>query len=80
MENPQKVQLKINELNAKEPRDALGRIIPQWAAIQGYFALTGFNYNNGSPIFNANFGVPVKIFQNSKTGEIKIYGSNIFEG
>lgn len=81
MENPLKVQAKINELNSREPRGGLGGLSQNaWVATVGYFALTGFDYNNGAPTFNAGFGVPVKVFTNIRTGEIKIYAASIFEG
>lgn len=80
MENPLKVLQKINELNSKELRDVSGQIIPQWTSISGYFALTGFEFGNGSPNFNPGFGVPVKVFMNTRTGEIKTFSANHFEG
>jgi hypothetical protein len=52
-----------------------------WQAIPGYFTLTGFDFNKGkgAPLFNANFGVPVKIFQNIKTGEMRVFSAYLFE-
>lgn len=86
MENPLRVQAKVNELNLAEPREGGmgGLLMPQavstaWTAVPGYFALTGFNNTGGIPAFNANYGYIVKIFVNSKTGEMKIYPFNLFE-
>ena len=78
-ENPQKVQQKVQELNAMEPRNPFGEIIPQWIGIQDYFAITGFHFNNGHPLFDAKFGFPLKAFLNTKTGEIKVFSASFFE-
>lgn len=53
-----------------------------WAEIPGYFALTKFDYpneDNSGAVFNPSFGVPVKVFMNTETGEIKTFSGNIFE-
>ena len=70
MEDPVKVQQKINELNE------LGG---NWIANKGYFAVTGFDFNNGKPIFSPSLGIPVKVFNNTITGEVKIFLATGFE-
>ena len=81
MEDVEKVQKLLNELNAKEaPLHGLGGAFAgPWVHIQGYFAITGFDFKEGGNIFNPSFGVPVKVFMNNKTGEIKIYSAFLFE-
>lgn len=87
MENLQKVQQKVDELNKRDQRSGLPMVpgilgqksTPQWVAIEGYFALTGFSNKSGQSVFNSAFGVPVKVFLNNKTGAIEIFSSNLFE-
>jgi hypothetical protein len=68
MESALKVQNKINELNA------MSGGVPQWTAVQGNFAATGFTYQpGGGGVFNPNYGYIVKIFTNSVTGEVKMF-------
>jgi len=78
-ENLLKVQQKINELNQKEPKLLFPAVSAIWSAVPGYFAITGFDYGQGNPTFNANFGYPIKIFVNQKTGEMKFYPASLFE-
>ena len=80
MENQIKVQTKINELNASEIRPGFPNPT-EWTAIGGYFSMTGFDFNHGKgqPIFNPSFGVPVKVFMNSRTGEVKTFSAYFFE-
>ena len=81
MENPLKVQARVDELNATEIRAGVPEP-NEWVAINGYFALTGFDFNHGKgqPNFNPGYGVPVKVFRNIRTGEIKTYSAYFFEG
>jgi hypothetical protein len=78
-ENALKVQKKLNELNSREPGLLLSAVSATWTAVPGYFAVTGFDYGQGSPTFNANFGYPIKIFVNQRTGEMKFYPASLFE-
>ncbi len=81
MENVGKIRQYITYLDSLEPRDQNGNVIQQWVPVQGYFATTGFNFGNqiSGPNFNANFGYPVKLFYNTRTGEVKMFHATIFE-
>lgn len=51
-----------------------------WNAIEGYFALTGFEFDKGNGnVFNPSFGVPVKVFMNTTTGEIRVFSAYFFQ-
>jgi hypothetical protein len=65
----------VQEIIDKLEREAPGG----WTTEPGYFAFTGFEFNNGSPRFNPLYGVPVKIFTNRTTGEVRTYGAEKFE-
>ena len=91
-ENPLRVQAKVNELNLQEPRPQgqLGLLAPvantpvpnNWAAVPGYFALTGFTPNTAlasGGLFHPSYGYVVKIFVNNRTGEMKTYPYQLFE-
>ena len=88
MENPYKIQRKIDELNgaAIRPSRPLGSLLTPstpyipWIAVAGYFAVTGFSYNQSTPTFNPNYGYTVKVFVNTDSGEVKMFASNLFEG
>lgn len=73
-ENPQKVQLKVAELNR-------GLSTPQWVPADGLSALTGFKYGlkNDDAEFLVSTGIPVKVFFNNRTGEVKIYLAALFK-
>ena len=81
MEDTQKIQQKLNELNSKEsPLFHLGgQFAGPWVHVAGYFALTGVDLKEGGSTFNPSFGVPVKVFMNNKTGEIKTFSACLFE-
>ena len=84
-ENPLRVQAKVNELNLLEAQISGGftSVNPQisqvWRDVPGFFAVTGFSNDDGKPIFNPSFGVTVKVFTNTRTGEIKMFSSKLFE-
>lgn len=78
-ENIIKIQQKINELNSKEPKFLFPSLAVTWSTIPGYFAITGFDFGQGAPTFNANFGYPIKVFINQRTGEMKFYPASLFE-
>lgn len=83
MQNVAAINQKIGELN-RESWERNGKVplavIPQlWQPIDGYMAITGFEYKNGMAIFNANKGFPVKSFLNSQTGEVRMYAASLFE-
>lgn len=83
MEDPQKIQRKLDQLNGGTGQTGIGPLLPvnrRWIAVPGYFVVTGFNYGNGNPIFNANFGYPLKLFVNEVDGEMKFYPASLFEG
>ncbi len=84
MENPSSVQGKIDELNRREAKIVSGGLVQSgsnvWAAVPGYFAVTGFDGSQATPVFNASYGYTVKVFVNTKTGEVKMFASNLFEG
>lgn len=49
--------------------------------IEGYYALTKFEFPKGSAgaVFTPSVGVPVKAFMNTNTGEIRIFAANFFD-
>lgn len=51
----------------------------EWQEIAGYFALTKFEFTSPTPTFTPTFGVPVKVFRNKKTGEIRTFSAYHFE-
>jgi hypothetical protein len=73
MENPQKVQSKLRQLNA-------GLAQPQWTAGPGFHALTTFSFGTGAnpPTFNPSQGLPVKVFFNTSTGEYRLFTGTLF--
>ncbi|MCL5673785.1 MAG: hypothetical protein M1407_04115 [Deltaproteobacteria bacterium] len=66
----------MNELNSSSSSSP-----ENWIAIDGYHALTSFNFGEGGNqnIFKPDSGVPVKIFMEKKTGEIKLFLAKMFE-
>jgi len=72
-ENQTKVQLKVSELNT-------GLNPPQWVAADGLSALTGFKFGKGDndAQFLGGSGIPVKVFFNNTTGEVKIFLAVLF--
>ena len=73
MENVQKVQRIVNELNKGLPSRP-------WVAVPGFNVMTAISFHNGgaSPTFDANTGYPVKVFVNNLTGEVKTYSVYMF--
>jgi len=82
MENEKAIQEKILELNRESwmllGNSVSGLIPTVWQKIDGYHALTKFEYNDGSPLFNPSTGIPLKAFLNIRTGEIKTFVASIF--
>lgn len=72
-DNPRKVNLKLAELNK-------GLATPQWVPADGLSALTGFKfgYNEHNSQFLSGSGIPVKVFFNNVTGEVKIFLAILF--
>lgn len=67
--DPTKVQKLLNQLNK-------GKNGP-WVPLDGYRALTVLEFQSDkSATFNPSEGIPLKVFINVKTGEIKIYHVN----
>jgi len=72
MENTEKIQEKLDELNADEEG-------APWIEIQGYFSMLKTELNNSKATFHANSGLVVKGFLNTRIGEIRIFPANAFE-
>ena len=80
MEDPNKVQAKINLLNGADPQQTLLINVPgPWEAVNGYFATLKTDLNNGTATFFGNNGFVLKLFFNRETGEIKCFPAQIFE-
>lgn len=71
--DPAKVLAKVNELNTEGNEGA-----PNWIAAEGLRALILMSINDGKTAFDATQGVPLKIFANTQTGEIKIFDARAF--
>ena len=68
MQDPAKISLKIRELGVG------------WQEAEGYHALTRVEYGRNQPaVFNPASGIPLKIFVNITTGEIKMFLAILFE-
>jgi len=72
MEDPEKVQSKILELNATTPGKS-------WVPYVGYHALTSVEFVVAGAQFKPNAGVVVKAFMNTVTYEIRVFPYTIFE-
>lgn len=91
MENYQKIQDKLNELNnaeesLKKSKDPFGvmdiRITPYrpWTEVPGYFSALKTSLNSdGSAAFFGDEGFVLKCFLNSDTGEVKFFPAKSFE-
>jgi len=67
-----KIQQQLVTLNS-------GLTSPQWVAVQGENAFTGFGFDqNGKAIFYGSSGYPVKLFFNTVTKELKMYSLTLF--
>ncbi len=77
MEDPVKVQIKLNELN----NDASGTslIRPRWIAIDGYYSLFKTDLNRDQATFHADHGLPLKVFLDTEKGEVKFFPAKSFE-
>jgi len=71
--NLQLVQNKVTELNATGMPGA-----PNWIATDGLRTLTGMNVENEVITFTPNNGIPLKVFVNTESGEIKIFDARKF--
>lgn len=71
MEDPKKVQAKIDEL--------LKETGHRWTALSGNHALTKVNVKADEYEFRPDTGMPVKAFADLVTGEIKIFMFFLFE-
>lgn len=72
--DPNKIQQKIIELNADGQPGA-----PYWIANNSLNTVTTIIRNeDGSLTFNGNSGVPLQIFTNTNTGEIKAFDARAF--
>lgn len=74
MENPEKVERKLAELN----RNMITR---PWFAAEGFHALNTFKFGavGQGPTFKSDEGIPIKVFVNKVTGEFKIYSAYLFK-
>lgn len=89
MEDPQKVQAKLDELNETHKKPVLpsssGSLPPItyppiWIAVGGYFSMLKTSLNDKSEAtFFGNEGLPIKVFLNTLTGEMKFYPAKSFE-
>jgi hypothetical protein len=80
MEDTKKIEAKISELNKISGKGK--KIIPEvWIALDGYHALTKFDYGKDrkSPTFYPGTGFTMKVFANVTTGEIRVFPSLMFE-
>lgn len=71
--DPQRVQNKLNELNATGQPGS-----PFWIVAEGLRALTSMTYENGVVAFNPNNGIPLKVFVNTLSGELKLFDARLF--
>lgn len=72
MEDPQKVQDKIIELNKNSK-------VGKWLAVEGYQALIDVRWKDGDEItFNLDQGYTLKVFVNNVTGEVKMFAAELF--
>jgi hypothetical protein len=87
MENPTKIDKVIEELNHKEVlKEAPGTLADggvwqgSWEAEPGYFAVTAFHSTGPKEgEFIPSLGVPLKVFTNRRTSEVRLYLSERFE-
>ncbi len=58
-----------------------GQAQGDWVITEGFHALTSLKFKgkDKKPTFNPSSGIPVKIFINKKTGELKTYYANQFQ-
>ena len=72
MENAAKVGAKIVDLQKQTGH--------KWVHVNGFNAVTGFDYGTGQGAnFNPGFGLPVKIFIDTVTGEVKLFSADLFK-
>lgn len=69
-ENNQKIQQYIQFLNNLTPGQT-------WVPADGYQALTKIDIEK--KVFYPNNGIPVKVFINQTTGEMRMFPASIFE-
>lgn len=70
MEDPEKIKSKLKELGEG------------WVEANGYHALTSVEYSKQNPngsTFNPARGIPLKVFVNPSSGEIKSFLADSFE-
>jgi hypothetical protein len=52
---------------------------PGWIPADGFFTTTGLTFKfDASPVFNPNAGYPLKLFVNTRTGEVKMFDARRF--
>lgn len=68
--DPEKIQNKITELNNQGG---------SWQEIEGNNALTKVEFSDSGTKFYPSSGVPVKMFVNRISGEIKLFPAFIFK-
>ena len=66
-----KVKAKIAELNKKFPPST-------WDEADGYHSLNSLECTQEKPTFLPNQGIPLKVFVNLTTGEIKLFNAKVF--
>lgn len=66
--DPVKLAAKLSELG------------PGWIFADGLHALTKVQFENGpDPVFYPSSGIPIKVFMNTDTGEIRMFPIAIFK-
>lgn len=71
--DPTKVQQKLNELNAAGNPGA-----PNWIVSEGLKAVTSMSLEGEKITFNPNAGIPLKVFVNITSGEVKLFDARKF--
>lgn len=72
MEDSQKVQSKVKELNS-------GLSSSPWVPIDGYYSLLKTDLIPTGATFYGNQGLPLKTFLNRETGEVRMFPAKAFE-
>lgn len=52
---------------------------PGWVPVDGFFTATNLSFKlDSTPVFNPNAGYPLKLFVNTRTGEVKMFDARRF--
>jgi len=71
VEEQSKIDDVLKELNG-------GKVTGDWIAVPNNHALTLVDFNGKAANFRPDAGIPLKVFVNVKTGEIKTYDARAF--